>query len=110
MWLVARTSPYSLLWESGLLAIVTLNDAHQAATKDEKWLLSYQKSHKNQTLAVINVLTKQSDYIYVRMMFPENSSLHAVYRSSNTFYGNPKYGVTKAYGLFNLYVENHLKT
>ena len=29
-----RTSPYSLLWESGLVATVTLNDAHQAATKD----------------------------------------------------------------------------
>ena len=32
------TSPYSLLWESGLLATVTVNDAHKAATKDEKWL------------------------------------------------------------------------
>ena len=32
------TSPYSLLWESGLLATVTLNEAHQAATKNEEWL------------------------------------------------------------------------
>ena len=67
------TSPYSLLWENGLLAIVVPNDAHQAATKDEKWLLSYQKSHTNQTPAVINSSTKQSDY--VRMTLPENLSL-----------------------------------
>ena len=67
------TSPYSFLWERGLLAIVTPTDAHQAATKEEKWLLSYQKSHANQTAAVINSSTKQSDYR--RMLFPENSSL-----------------------------------
>ena len=67
------TPPYSLLWERGLLAIVTPTDAHQAATKEEKWLLSYQKLHANQTPAVINSSTKQSDYR--RMLFPENSSL-----------------------------------
>ena len=63
------TTLYSLVWESGLLAIVMLNDAHQAATIDEKWLLSYQKSYTNQTPAVINSSTKQSDH--GRMMFPE---------------------------------------
>ena len=52
---------YLLLWESGLSATFRLNDAHQAATKDEKWLRTYQKS------------TKQNDN--VTMTFSVNSSL-----------------------------------
>lgn len=44
---------YLLLWESGFLASVMLNDAHQAAIKDEKWLLAYRKTHTNNIWAVI---------------------------------------------------------
>ena len=48
-------SPYSLLWESGLSATFTLNDAHQAATKDEKWLWTYPKSQIHHIWAFIPI-------------------------------------------------------
>ena len=38
------TTPNSLHWESGLWTTFRLNDAHQAATKDEKRLWTYQES------------------------------------------------------------------
>ena len=42
---------YLLLWESGFLASVMLNDAHQAATYEENWWLwTYQKVHTLQTI------------------------------------------------------------
>ena len=56
------TSPYSLLWERGLLATVTLNDAHQQP------LIAY-KTYLSRYFGT----TKQNNY--VRMTFPENMSL-----------------------------------
>ena len=66
-------SPYSLLWESGLSATFTLNDAHQAATKDEKWLWTYQKSQIHHIWAFIAI--QRSKMTTSQWTFPVNSSL-----------------------------------
>ena len=85
-----------------------LNDTHQAATKDEKWLLSYQKSHTNQTPAVINSSTNK--VTMSEGCFQKTQASSVSDQNSSAFHGNPRYGVTNSYGLFNLYVENHSKT
>ena len=66
-------SPYSLLWESGLLATVTLKVAYQAATKDEKRSkINFPKIEYKPFLSSYYNSTKQNDS--VRMVFPEDSS------------------------------------
>ena len=101
-------SPYSLLWERGLLAIVTPTDAHQAATKDEKWLLSYQ--NRMQTKLQLSLIAQRSKVTIAEWCFQKTKASSVLDQNSSTFHGNPRYGVTKSYGLFNLYVENHSKT
>ena len=66
-----KMAPYSFLWESGLLATFMLNDAHQAATKDEKWLWTYKKIPPYLSLHCNS--TKQNDN--VTMTIPINSGL-----------------------------------
>ena len=64
-------SSYSLLWESGLLATVTLKVAYQAATKDEKWLNFPKIEYKPYLNSFFYSSTKKSDSF--TMVFLENS-------------------------------------
>ena len=67
------TSPYLLLWESGLFTAVMLNDVYQAATKDEIDCTLTKNRIQTMYLSHYFSSTRQNDYII--MTWSENSSL-----------------------------------
>ena len=97
------TSPYSLLWECGLLVTVMLNDTHQAATKNELAVNLLKIAYKPNTSHYYSSM-KQNDYI--RVTFPENLSLQC-FRTAALFMVTPN---TESQNPIDcLWIENHLK-
>ena len=63
-----------------------------------------------QTKLQLSLIAQRSKVTIAECCFQKTQASSVSDQNSSTFHGNPRYGVTKSYGLFNLYVENHSKT